>query len=216
MRAAVYFDGYNLYHAVNDLGEPFLKWVNLWKLAEEMAKGHSRIIEKVVFCTAYFPGDTGKRARHEKYVNALKINGVTVLLGHTTKEPMDCKNCQHKWDAPREKETDINLALAIFDDAYQDVFDDAYIVTADTDQAATMKVLKSRFPNKRIFSVTPPGRPVAVHLRDLADHKVTITKNHLEACVMPRVLSRDGFAAVVRPDEYAPPGWWVHPKDRPR
>lgn len=216
LRGAFYVDGFNLYHAINDLSQPHLKWVNLWRLAELVARGHAKTIEKVVFCTAYFPGDHGKRVRHERYVAAQTLAGVESRFGHTTKEPMSCGTCRHRWDAPREKETDINVALAVFDDAYQNVFDVAFMVTADTDQAATLRAMRSRFPDKRMITVAPPGRDPAKHLRALSYATIRLTAAHLDQCVFPPVVMRDGMRTVQRPAEYAPPKDWVHPDSRPR
>lgn len=216
MRGAFYVDGFNLYHAINDLNQPYLKWVNLWRLAELVAKGHARTIEKVVFCSAFFPGDHGKRVRHEHYIAAQTLAGVETLLGHTTKEPMSCDGCARRWDAPREKETDINVALAVFDDAYQNAFDVAFLVTADTDQAATLRKMRLRFPEKKMITVAPPGREPSKHLRDLSQATIRLTSDHLDQCVFPPIVMRDGMRSVQRPHEYAPPEGWVHPNDRPR
>lgn len=216
LRGAFYVDGFNLYHAINDLNQPHLKWVNLWRLAELVARGHAKTVEKVIFCTAYFPGDHGKRARHERYVAAQEIAGVESRFGHATKEPMSCDACQRRWDAPREKETDINVALAVFDDAYQNVFDAAFLVTADTDQAATLRAMRSRFPQKKLVTVAPPGRDPAKHLRDLSDATIRLTPEHLDQCVFPALVMREGMRTVQRPHEYAPPAGWVHPDQRPR
>jgi hypothetical protein len=211
-------DGFNLYHAINDLGQPYLKWLNLWKLGQLIARGHAKTIERVVFCTAYFPGDHGKKVRHKVYVDALALVGVETKFGHTTHEPMECARagCGHRWDAPREKQTDINIALAVYDDAYQDRFDAAFLVTADTDQAATLGAMRARFPGKKLINVVPPGRTPSKHLRDLSHATITLTVNHLDQCVFPAMVSKDGCRMIPRPREYAPPPAWVHPDQRPR
>lgn len=215
MRGAFYVDGFNLYHAINDLGQPHLKWVNLWRLCELIARGHAKTVERVVFCTAYFPGDHGKRVRHERYVAAQALVGVESRFGHTTKEPMRCDGCARSWDAPREKETDINVALSVYDDAYQNVFDVAFLVTADTDQAATLRALRARFPGKRLVTVAPPGRQPSKHLRDLSHLTIRLTPDHLDQCAFPHLVTKEGARSVLRPMEYAPPAGWVHPDDRP-
>lgn len=217
MRGAIYVGGFNLYHAISDLGMPHLKWLDLHRLGSLIARGHARTLERAVFCTAYFPGDHGKRVRHEAYINALKNVGVEVKLGHTTKETMECKhpNCGHRWDAPREKETDINLALAVIDDAYQDRFDMAFVVTADTDQAATFRMMRDRFPEKRIVTVVPPDRSPSKHLNDLAYRKINLTVEHLDSCVFPALVQSEGQRTIPRPREYAPPEGWIHPDERP-
>ena len=35
-RVFVYVDGFNLYHAIDDLNQDHLKWVNLWALSEKL------------------------------------------------------------------------------------------------------------------------------------------------------------------------------------
>jgi hypothetical protein len=216
VRGAVYIDAFNLYHAIDDKGPAYsyLKWSNLWRLSEAIAKGHSNPIVRVCWCSAYRRGDTGKKARHRFYVEALEIFGVITLMGHETQEPQRCPSCRHRWDTPREKATDINLALSVYEDALDDVYDVAFIVTADTDQAATLAFVKRRFPNKRLMIVTPPWRELSKHLLALADGKVNITERMLDDCVLPQIVT-NGQRTVIRPKEYDPPADWVHPDDRP-
>lgn len=217
MRGAVYVDGFNVYHSVNDIGKPHLKWLDLRKLGELIARGHARTIERVVYCTAYFPGDHGKKVRHKAYVDALSLAGVDTLLGHTIREPMECKyhGCGFRWDEPREKATDINLALATYGDAHKDLYDVAFVITADTDQVATLQTVKSQFPGKRLISVCPPGRKPSKHLRDLADATFQLTEDHIDQCVFPAMVAKAGCRTILRPREYAPPEGWVHPEQRP-
>ncbi len=159
IRAALYIDGFNLYHSVNDLGESFLKWCNFWKLGESIIPRQSEELVRVVFCTAYYPGDHSKKIRHERLVRALKLVGVETVLGHFSHEDAKCRDCGSIWQKPTEKATDINLALSVYDDAVQDVMDTAYLLTADTDQAATAKLFAKRFPGKKLVSVSPRAGP---------------------------------------------------------
>ena len=46
-RAAFYVDGFNLYHPINDLGKPYLKWLDLWALGEHLIPGRSEGVVKV-------------------------------------------------------------------------------------------------------------------------------------------------------------------------
>lgn len=214
VRGAVYIDAFNLYHAVDDLGANYLKWCNLWRLSETIMKGHAKPLVKVVWCTAYRTGDTGAKARHRALKQALELCGVTPAFGHETREPAHCRQCGNRWDIPREKATDINLALSAYRDAVDNCYDAAFIVTADTDQAATFAFIKERFPNKKLFVVTPPGRALSKHLLALADGKIQITERMLDDCALPLQVGQ-GASTVTRPHEYDPPLGWVHPDDRP-
>jgi hypothetical protein len=214
VRGAVYIDAFNLYHAVHGLGQNYLKWCNLWLLSENLMRGHAKPLVKVVWCSAYRTGNTGAKARHRSLKLALEQCGVTTKFGHETNEPAHCRGCGNQWTIPREKATDINLALAAYQDASDDIYDAAFIVTADTDQAATFAFIKERFPNKKLFTVTPPGREPSKYLTALADGKIKITERMLDDSALPAIVGT-GVNAIIRPVEYDPPLGWVHPSLRP-
>lgn len=215
-RGGLYIDGFNLYHAIDDLAEPYLKWLDLRRLARLIARGHAANIDRIVFGTAYFPSDFDKRKRHERYVQALESVGVDVLFGHTTKEPEGCLRCGHRWDAPREKETDINVALSAYADAIAGKIDVVFLLSADTDQAATLRFLRDNCPLVRRIVVTPPGRYKSKHLLDLSSNtNIQLTRNHLDECLFRQMFHTDNGKLIVAPKEYAPPLGWVHPDDRP-
>lgn len=213
IRAGFFIDGFNLYHAIDDLDRPHLKWCNYWRLAE-LLKDKKEVLSCVVTATAYYP-DFNKKIRHERHVNALQNVGVHVLLGHYVKDDMDCRDCGHTWKKPTEKEGDINIALSLIDAAYNDLIDHAYLVTADTDHVATLRLFKKRFPNKKATIVAPPGRPHSQHLLGYA-LKRTITEDHIDLACFPHIVTAEGKKAVTRPREYDPPAGWVHPNDRPQ
>ena len=210
----VYVDGFNLYHALDDLGKPYLKWLNLRRLADIFARGHAHTIGPISFCTAFFPGDFDKKKRHETYNAALRSESIAIKLGHTTKEPQGCNRCDHKWDHPREKETDINVALSAYHDALRGAIDVAFILSADTDQAATLNFLKDYAPHVSRVVVTPPGRAKSKHLRDLSDANIQLTEDMIDSCLFPAMITPETGRLIIRPLSYAPPEGWVHPDAR--
>ena len=214
-RAALFVDGFNLYHSVNDLGENFLKWTNLWELGNIIIPSNSEELVEVHFCTAYYPGDHGKRVRHEKYNNALQLLGVQVHMGHYIKEDKICPSCSHAWARHSEKQTDINVALSLFEGAQRDAYDHGYLLSADSDQLATVKWFNRTFPSKRITMVIPPGRTHSKAIRDNGGHQqIQLNRMHFERAHMGNAVSKGG-KTIIRPIEYAPPIGWVHPKNRP-
>lgn len=216
LRGGFYVDGFNLYHALDDIKKPYLKWLSLRRLAERVAKGHAHSIDHLVFCTAFFPGDFGKRKRHEAYNAAQAAQGSRIVLGHTTTEPMSCKGCGRLWGQPREKETDTNVALSAFHDVAAGLVDVVFLVTADTDQAATLRFLRDHHPLVKRIVVTPPGREKSKHLRDLSDANPALHEADIDACILPDMFNGPSGRLIVRPKEYAPPPGWVHPDERPR
>lgn len=204
MRVTVYIDGFNLYHAVDDLGQPYLKWLNLWKLSEKLAQGHGNL-DRVIYCTAYRDRNTGKKARHRFYIEALELVGVTSVFGHEANETLSCESCGHNWTVKREKATDLNLGLSLYEDAVDDLYDVAFVLSADSDQAAAFAFVKKRFPAKKIFTVAPPGRPLSKHLHAIADGKKDLKEKDIHAAIFGKIVfNADGTRQVTRPAEYDP------------
>ena len=208
-RAAFYYDGFNLYHAIYAYKRPYLKWLNLKALSRAIAP-KSEAVKRVVWCSAFRPQNKSKLKRHEDYMKALKGQGVICRMGHFVHSTDGCNACGHSWQIAIEKQGDVNLALSIAADAEDDLFDVCYLVTADGDHAATARYLKERFPKKKLVLVTPPGRNHNRHIERIADAFVEIGTHHLEASLLPEMAKvRDRFLRrperVERPEMYDPP-----------
>lgn len=219
LRAALYVDGFNLYHAIDGLNQPYLKWLDLAALGARILNRNKEKLVRVRYYTALKPGDTEKNKRHREYITGLKWNNVRVHEGHFISDEVECHGCHRTWDRPQEKETDVNIALYLYDDAYQDDFDVAYLLTADSDQGATARMMKKRFPKKRVVSVIPPGMEASKAIMTYADERYKLTPGILEDCLLPGLVldgSRNNAVAFRRPAEYDPPAGWIAPKDRPK
>lgn len=217
IRAGLYIDGFNLYHAIDNLQKPFLKWISYWRLGEIIIPSKSQDLVSVVYCTAYYPGSERKQWRHEQFCGAQLAHGVEIARGHYVHDDMECRACGNAWKKPTEKEGDINVAIHLVRDAFLNRIDHAYLLTADSDQAATVRMFREQFPEKQITTVVPPGRDPSEHIRKYANGgKVALNEGHLERCVMPQVVFKPKVANTRRPHEYAPPIDWVHPDQRPR
>lgn len=207
-RAGLYVDAFNLYHAVNKLGEPWLKWLNLWRLGDQLAAPNAATLTRCVFCTAV-PEHTGQgpRDRHNLFNAALTGAGVEVIKGHHV----------FNEDIQRhsEKQSDINVALSLVLDAEDDKIDVAMLLSADSDQAATARVFKQRHPTKELLLIAPPGQAVPKKAIPYADKHFVLSKMQLDAAVFPQTVP--GLTRpITRPSDYDPPAWWMHPDDRPK
>lgn len=217
-RAAFYIDGFNLYHALNEYrvdkypSTSFLKWLDLKALSGALAvKGREGVV-KVVWCSAEYPYDNTKIKLHRAYRDALLAVGVDVQLGHFVQEPFDCRaTCGEQFKKPTEKAGDVNVGIHLIADAYADVFDVAYLITADSDQVATLKMMSERFPRKRTVVVAPLGREHSQLLLQYATRNVSITLNAVEHCLFPMNVMRKDQPAVQRPAQYSPPNGWQRP-----
>ena len=208
-RAAIYYDGFNLYHAVDGLKRPYLKWLNLKELGRQLV-GRGEVLKRAVWCSAFRPQSKHKLKRHEDYMKALKAQGVICRIGHFVSAMDGCNACGHRWTINIEKQGDVNLALSIAADAEDNRFDVCYLVTADGDHAATARYLKERFPKKKLILVSPPGRYPNKHILQFADGVVEITRDHLEASLLPGMSKYkkrffERAEKIERPAHYDPP-----------
>lgn len=204
IRAAVYIDGFNLYHAIADLNVPHLKWVNYRALSERIIR-RGESLERVVWCTAVNTKNLAKMLRWREFKKAQEHVGVICAEGHFTEEPRTCHQ-GHNYLHPTEKEGDVNLAINLISDAHLNRFDVAYLITADSDQVATAKLFRARFPDKALFSVAPPGRSHSKEIVSHVDGTRAISRETLDQCVFSgAVIIQNGTKVAKRPDQYTPP-----------
>ena len=57
-----------------------------------------------------------------------------------------------------EKETDVNIAIAMLTDAVRDLYDTALLVSADSDLRPVVAAVKRLRTGKRIVAAFPPRR----------------------------------------------------------
>jgi hypothetical protein len=85
------------------------------------------------------------------------------------------------------------------------VFDVYYLVSADTDLAPVIRMLKTEFPGKEFVSVATPRRPHSSEFLRLADRTLKITDNALSKCLLPAELVGKDGKTTARPAQYDPP-----------
>lgn len=199
-RVAVYVDGFNLYHAIDDLGENYLKWVNLWALSENIIKP-DQTIELVKYFSAYATWKTGEYRRHQAYVGALEAHGVEPIMGRFKAKKMVCHACHKVYTAHEEKETDVNIGVHLVADAIRNRFDTAFIISADTDLSAAVKMARAETPEKTIMIVAPPGRfSRNREIRPLFE----ITKGKIRSSLLPATITTETGRVINRPPQYSP------------
>ncbi len=211
-RAAFYIDGFNLYHAIDEMGQPHLKWLNMRQLCEALIDPTQETLVKIVWCSAQYTKDPGKLTRHREYGRAIKAVGVTVVLGHFIEEEMRCKaTCRQDYRKATEKEGDVNVAINLIGDGFMNVYDHAYLITADSDHAATAKYFVEHLAPRRLITVAPPLKSHSKEILKHAHDRRTIPEKMLNACVFPQHVIVDGVTMASRHPSYDPPAGWVNP-----
>ena len=201
-RVIVYVDGFNLYHAIDNLGKPHLKWVDLVALGQGLLRADEQLVA-VKYFSAYATWKPAQYARHREYTAALQYAGAAVFMGKFKKKDKECRSCLARWVGHEEKESDVKLSIALVSDAYEDLFDRAIVISADSDLVPPILMVRSKFKQKEVFVAAPPGR-MGIG-RDLKP-ALEISRGRLAKALLPETaLTPEGKPIFTRPVEYAPP-----------
>lgn len=165
-------------------------------------------ISQVFYFTAYATWLPGAYQRHRAYVSALAVNGVTMILGQFKKKDRRCPNCGHQWIGHEEKETDVNLAIWLLREAARGRYDEAFVVTQDSDLAPAIEEVRGTYPKLKIKLIAPPALRHSKQLVKAAGTRLASIKEvHLERSLFPKHVYHPatGQLAAQRPKEYDPP-----------
>ena len=205
MRVGCYIDGFNLYHAVDDLGDDRLKWVDLRSLAESyLTKGD--ILVRVAFFTALNTWNAEKRARHVNYITALEHTGVHVVLSKFDKVSRYCYQQDRYCDAREEKQTDVAIAVELMSDCYEAGIERVLLVTADSDQIPMVTRVRESFPDLIVYLIAPPKRlAVARDLGKCCSGISELTRGRLFQHLLPaEIRNQKGKLIATRPARVRP------------
>ena len=73
---------------------------------------------------------------------------MTAVLGRFKEKERSCRACKATWKDHEEKETDVNIGLALARDAYENCFDRAVLITGDSDLTPAVRLVKAKFTRK--------------------------------------------------------------------
>ncbi len=198
-KVIVYIDGFNLYHAIDDLNDNTLKWLNLWALSESFLSPNQNLIA-VKYFSAYPTWRPAAYKRHRTYISALESTGVTPILGRFKKKSVLCRaDCRQQFITHEEKETDVNIGAHLVADTIRERFDIAFVISADTDILAAVKLAKSESPHNGIHMVAPPGR---MQRARAMRHKFEIKPKRLRGYLLPRKIELANGKTILKPDAY--------------
>ena len=190
-KVAFFFDGFNLYHALDS--KTFYhkyKWLDLRSLAEKFVTKQDNI-EHVLYFTALATWDQNKVKNHKLYIKALESKGVEIIYGEFRRRTHLCRECKKRYETFEEKRTDVNISISLFIHAILDSYDKAVIVTGDSDMIPAIEAIKKIYPSKTII-VAIPIRRRAELLKQTCHGHIKIKEKHLKASLFPEELSVDG------------------------
>ena len=196
-RVAVYIDGFNLFYGMRAKGWQRYYWLNLRSFAENLLRPHHCFQIVRYFTARVFPDadDPGKETRQTTYLEALAtLPDLSIHYGYFLPKELKCFNCGNVRQTYEEKMTDVNISVALLNDAQDDLFDTAMIVSADSDLVGPVQSVLERYPTKRVIIAFPPKRS-SFNLRGVASAHFIIGQDKLRRSQLPDQVTRaDGFA----------------------
>jgi len=202
LRTNVYIDGFNLYYG--SLRKTPFKWLDLSKLCNILLPGHQ--INTIRYFTAGVRAsqhDPQAPVRQDIYLRALKtVPNLTIHKGHFSPRPSLFPQFPLAYINPirpplivqvlrtEEKGTDVNLATYLLIDCFNNDFDEAVVISNDSDLALPIEQVINHF-KKSVGVINPhPKSKISGKLIQVASFYIrTINKKVLATCQFPQMLT---------------------------
>ncbi len=201
-RTITYIDGFNLYFGLKSSKLARYYWLDLRSLSQNLLVGDSELVG-VKYFTSRIAGPEEKRKRQVAYIEAIQtLERVELYFGKFSKQPYLCPLCDGRSDVPSEKMTDVNIATQMLRDAFEDRYDTAVLISADSDLSAPVRTIREMFPGKRVEIAFPPNRN-SRELTILANSTVTISLTMLKESQLPEEIVKPSGYVIRRPPEWS-------------
>ena len=195
-RVAVYIDGLNLYYGLKSMGWRRYYWLDVQRLSESMMRPRQRLRFVRYFTAKLLPEYTSaaRVERQDAYLQALSsLPKVDIQYGLHIPKTITCPRCGVASLTYEEKMTDVNIAVALLEDANNNLFDAAILISADGDLTRPIEVVRQKFANKQVIAAFPPRRN-SWQLRKAATGAFTIARKRIAQSQLPDPVAKpDGY-----------------------
>ena len=200
-RVVAYVDGYNLYYGLRSKGWQRFYWLNISALAKILLKPQDRLLQTKYFTTIVKrPED--RRLRQAAYLDALQtLADFKIYYGQFLEDQITCRRCGHTYTTYHEKMTDVNISVELMTDAFQNRFDTALLISADSDLVGPVQTVRRLYPAKEVIAAFPPNRS-SYSLRQAAQSTLHIGHNELAKSQFPRTVIKPNGVAL-----HCPASW---------
>lgn len=211
MNTNVYIDGFNLYNrAVKNTS---YKWLDLSKLCQSLLPNHH--IHRIRYFTALVharPNDPQAPQRQQIFIRALRtIPNLTIEFGQfrarTKERPLVNPIPGYPRNAlvhdTEEKGSDVNLATYLLMDGYEKDYEQALVISNDSDLALPISMVRDRL-HLPVGIVNPnidQRQGIPKDLRDAATFNRRLRKSILKKCQFPPTLT-DAVGTITKPSSW--------------
>lgn len=198
-RTIVYVDGFNLYHGSRQLtGRKYL-WLDLGRLCRRLLASDESLVS-IEYFTARVRNNLPSEQRQDTYLQALATHCPLVKITEKRfqKQTRQCRSCTARWITYEEKESDVNIAISVVEDAALDRFDTAILMSGDSDLSPAVRAAKRLRPQAQVVAVFPPLRS-SDPLRKVVDRTLHIDQRMLRRSQLPDEVVTAGGIKLSRP-----------------
>ena len=200
-RVIVYIDGFNLYFGLKTKGWKRSYWLNIQNLSQNILTKDQSLV-KVKYFTSRISFPPEKVKRQGTFIEALEtLSKVKIYYGNYQSNKSKCRKCGYIEMVPSEKMTDVNIAVELLTDAYENKFDTAILVSADSDLVPPIQSVHRLFEDKRIVVAFPPARH-SFALKEVAKASFTLGRKKLLDSLFPeKIQKKDGYV-LIKPERW--------------
>lgn len=204
-RVSVYVDGFNLYYGLLK-PSPAIKWLDLSALATALRPAAVTTVRYFTARVRPVP-DPGSAQRQRLYLRALEtLPNVTVHLGHFSVHPSRMALTHPRPGGPRtvevhkteEKGSDVNLATALLLDGLDGLYDEAIVISGDSDLVEPIRQANVRFGPVHVLN----PRKRHSDLAGAAASYAQLNPALVPRCQLPNVVTLASGRTITRPVEY--------------
>lgn len=201
-RTTVLIDGFNLYHGLRErFGRRYL-WLDLVRMARLLRPRDD--IVTVRYFTAMIENDAEGRQRQETYHAALSAHcgpALEIVLGRFQVKVRTCRSCGASWRTFEEKETDVNIAVAVMTASATPSNDLLVIVSADSDLCPALRAARQIAPRLGLIAAFPPRRS-SFEIKSLVPGNFMIGHDKIRRAQLPDVVRDEAGRILRRPEHW--------------
>jgi uncharacterized LabA/DUF88 family protein len=207
MKTYVYIAAFNLYFGCVK-NTPY-KWLDLSKVCNILLPQHE--IQCIKYFTAHvkaLPNSPNAPVRQQIYLRALAtLPNLEIIYGHFLSHHVRMPLANPGLGQPKtvevikteEKGSDVNLAIHLLHDAYQNRYESAVIVSGDSDLVTAVQIVKNEL-GRAVGVLNPQQRPSRMLQRHATFYK-HIRTGVLAASQFPTTLT-DEYGKFSKPTEW--------------
>jgi uncharacterized LabA/DUF88 family protein len=202
MKTMVYVDAFNLYYGA--LKRSPYRWLDLRKLMANLYPAHQ--ITGIKYFTARvnpLPGNPDQPLRQQLYFRALRtLPGVEIIEGHYLSHPKRMFLANPQPGSPKtvevifteEKGSDVNLAAHLLFDGFENAYDCAIVVSADSDLATPIEMVRTKLA--KTVNVQIP-QLIAANRKQRRSAKLQLVASNYRSGIRAGVLAASQFPACL-------------------